>query len=141
MRLPVDHVTASLILHDGDRSEVVIFVSPDEDIARILGAREPFLPMVRAGKVALVARAAIAALGLPTVPTIPQDDDLPLETQLASIRLRSGHVIEGELRWTGAAGSQRTADFLNSDERYIKVHAGNTTHYVVKHHIALVEER
>lgn len=141
MRLPVDHVTASLILHDGDRSDVVIFISPDEDIARILGAREPFLPMMRAGKFALVARAAIAALGIPTIPTLPKDDDLPVETQVASIRLRSGHVVEGELRWTGAPGSQRTADFLNSDEPYIKVHTVTTTYYVVKHHIALVEER
>ncbi len=141
MRLPVDHVTASLVLHDGDRSEVVIFVSPDEDIARVLAAREPFLPMIRGGKLALVARAAIAALGLPSIPSIPQDDDLPVETQVASIRLRSGQLIEGELRWTGAPGSQRTADFLNSDELYIKVYAGNTTYYVVKHHIAVVEER
>ncbi|MBA3457350.1 MAG: hypothetical protein H0T42_29990 [Deltaproteobacteria bacterium] len=64
IRMPVDHVTASLVLHDGERSDVVIFVSPDEDIAKILDSREPFLPLIRAGKVALVARAAIAALGL-----------------------------------------------------------------------------
>lgn len=141
MRLPVDHVTASLVLHDGDRSDVVIFVSPDDDIARILAAREPFLPMMRAGKIALVSRAAIAALGLPSVPTLPKDDDLPVETQLATVRLRSGQLIEGELRWTGPKSSQRTADFLNSVEPYIKVHAADTTYYVVKHHIALVEER
>lgn len=141
MRLPVDHVAASLILHDGDRSDVIIFVSPDENIARILGAREPFLPMMRAGKLALVARAAIAALGLPSIPALPKEDDLPVEMQLASIRLRSGHIIEGELRWTGAAGSQRTADYLNSEEPYLEVHAINTTYYVVKHHVALVEER
>ena len=136
MRLPVDHVTASLVLHDGDRSDVVIFVSRD-----VLGAREPFLPMIRAGKLALVARGAIAALGLPSVPVAPKEDDLPVETQLASIRLRSGQLIEGELRWTGPANSQRTADFLNSDEPFIKVHAAETTYYVVKQHIALVEER
>ena len=141
MRLPVDHVTASLVLHDGDRSDVVIFVSPDDDIARILTSREPFLPMMRAGKIALVSRAAIAALGLPSVPSIPKDDDLPVETQLATVRLRSGQLIEGELRWTSPPSSQRTADFLNSDEPYIKVHAAATTYYVVKHHIALVEER
>lgn len=141
MRLPVDHVTASLILHDGDRSDVVLFVSPDEDIVRILGAREPFLSMMRAGKIALVARAAIAALGLPAIPAIHQDGDLPVETQLASVRLRSGHVLEGELRWTGPAGAQRTSDFLNGDEPYIKVYANDTTHYVIKHHIAVVEER
>jgi hypothetical protein len=141
MRLPVDHVTASLVLHDGDRSDVVIFVSPDEDVARLLAAREPFLPMVRGGKLTLVARGAIAALGVPSVPVIPKHDDLPIETQLAVIRLRSGQLIEGELRWTGAAGRQRTADHLNSDEPHLVVHAPGTTYYVVKHHIALVEER
>lgn len=141
MLLPVDHVFASLILHDGDRSDVVIFTSPDEDIVRILGAREPFLPMMRAGNVVLVARAAIAALGLPSVPVIPQHDDLPVETQTAMVRLRSGQTIEGELRWTGPASEQRTTDHLNSDEPYLTVYARNTTYYVVKHHIALVEER
>lgn len=141
MRLPVDHVTASLILHDGDRSDVVLFVSPDEDIARVLAAREPFLPMMRAGKIALIARAAIAAIGLPSVPMIPKHDDLPLVTQPATVRLRSGELIEGELRWIGPATAQRTADHLNSEEPYLKVHAANTTYYVVKHHIALVEER
>jgi hypothetical protein len=141
LRLPVDHVTASLILHDGDRSDVVLFVSPDEDIGRVLSAREPFLPMMRAGKMALVARAAIATLGLPTVPTVPKEDDLPVETQLSTVRLRSGQLIEGELRWTGAPGAQRTADYLNSDEPYIKVFTADTTYYVVKHHVALVEER
>jgi hypothetical protein len=141
MRLPVDHVTATLILHDGDRSDVVIFVSPDEDIARVLAAREPFLPMVRSGKVALIARTAIAALGLPAMPTISQEGDLPLDKQTATVRLRSGQLIDGELRWTGAASARRTADHLNSDEPYIQVFSGNTTWYVVKHHVALVEER
>ena len=141
MTLPVDHVTASLILHDGDRADVVIFVSPDEDCARVLSAREPFRPMIRAGKMALVARAAIAAVGLPSVTAIATDGDLPIETQKAMVRLRSGHLIEGELRWTGASGAQRTTDFLNSDEPYIKVHTATTTYYVVKNHIALVEER
>ncbi len=141
MTLPVDHVTASLILHDGDRSDVVIFVSPDEEISHVLAAREPFLPLVRSGRTALVARGAIAALGLPDVVAIANEGDLPLETQKAMVRLRSGYVIEGELRWAGARGAQRTADHLNSDEPYIKVFAGNTTYYVVKHHIALVEER
>jgi len=141
MRLPVDHVTATLILHDGDRADVVVFVSPDEDIARVLAAREPFLPMVRAGKVTLVARAAIAALGLPALPAIPREGDLPVEKQAASVRLRSGQLIDGELRWTCVGSSQRTADHLNTDEPYIQVFAGNTTWYVVKHHVALVEER
>jgi hypothetical protein len=141
MRLPVDDVTATLILHDGDRSEVVLFVSPDEDIVRVLTAREPFLPMRRAGKLVLVARAAIAALGLPSIPTIASDDELPVETQAAMLRLRSGQTLEGELRWTAPAGAKRTADFLNDDEAHVTLYAGKTTYYVIKDQIALVEER
>jgi hypothetical protein len=140
-RLPVDHVTATLILHDGDRADVVIFISPDEDIARVLADRKPFLPMIRAGKLVLVARAAIAAIGVPSIPVIPQHDDLPLVTQVATVRLCSGQLIDGELRWIGPATAQRTVDHLNSEEPFLKVHAANTTYYVVKHHIALVEER
>ena len=115
--------------------------SKDEDITRVLAAREPFLPMVRAGKVALIARAAIAAIGLPATPSIHRDGDLPVETQTATVRLRSGQIIDGELRWTGPASSQRTADHLNSGEPFLKVYTASTTYYVVKDHIALVEER
>ncbi|HUQ04557.1 MAG TPA: hypothetical protein VM261_18780 [Kofleriaceae bacterium] len=140
MRLPVEDVYATLILHDGERSEVILFVSPDEDIERVLGAREPFLPVVRNGKVALVARRAIAALGVSTVAETPVDGDLPVETQHASVRLRSGATLEGELRWTAPAASKRTADYLNADEAFVKVHTPETTFYVVKDQIALVEE-
>ena len=124
-------------------------ITPETPVGQIVAA-QPLLAKIFetygidyccGGKLALVARTAIAALGLPCVPKIPKDDDLPVETQMASIRLRSGALIEGELRWTGPPGSQRTADFLNSDEQYIKVYAASTTYYVVKHHIAVVEER
>jgi hypothetical protein len=141
MRLPVDDVYATLVLHDGDRSEVILFVSPDEDIEHVLGAREPFLPVVRNGTIALVARGAIAAVGIPSVTVLPIDGDLPVERQGASVRLRSGVTLDGELRWTAPAGAQRTADYLNADEPIVKVHAGDTTYYVVKSQIAVVEER
>ncbi|MBZ0235664.1 MAG: hypothetical protein K8M05_25270 [Deltaproteobacteria bacterium] len=140
MRLPVDTVSASLVLHDGERAEVVIFVPAGEDVDDVLVAREPFLPVVRDGTIVLVARAAIAALGVPHLPAIPREDDLPGETQAAVVRLRSGVTIAGELRWTAPVGSQRTADFLNNDEPYVKVYGGDTTYFVTKDHIVLVEE-
>jgi hypothetical protein len=141
LRMPVDHLNASLILHDGEHLDVVLFISPSDDIARVLGSTEPFLPMVRNGRVVLIARSSIATLGLPAVPVVPQEGDLPIEKQAAVIKLRSGAKLEGELQWTGPAGRQRTADHLNAEELFFKVHTADTTHYVVKSHVAMVEER
>lgn len=141
LRMPVDHLNASLILHDGEHIDVVLFISPSDDIARVLGSSEPFLPVVRNGRVVLVNRSAIASLGVPAVPVIPQDGDLPIERQPALIKLRSGATLEGELQWTGPAGRQRTADHLNADDMFFKIHTADRTHYVVKSHVAMVEER
>jgi hypothetical protein len=141
MRVPVDYVDALLVRHDGARCDVVMFVPPDEDIVRVLTAPEPFLPMACAGKILLVARTSIAALGVPTIPRIQRDDDLPLERQAAVVHLRSGQTVEGELRWIAAVGAKRTADFLNTDETYVEVHGQDITYCVVKSHIAYVEER
>ena len=138
LRLPVEHVTASLTLDDGDRFEAVLFVSPDEDMPRFLTAPERFLPAMREGKVLLIARTAIASLG---VPSKVVDTALPIETQAAIVRLRSGEVLEGELRWTAPVGQRRTIDYLNSDDPYLEVHAEGRTHYVMKSHVATVEER
>ncbi len=141
MRMPVDHVAAALILHDGERFDGVLFVSPSEDIARVLAAKEPFMPVVRNGRVCLIARTAIASIAMPVSQEPPKDDDLPLEKQAATVKLRSGVLLDGELRWTGSAGQLRTADHLNSSDLHLELHSATTTYYVVKHHIALVEER
>ena len=138
LRLPVDHVTASLILADGDRFDAVLFVSPDEDMPRLLTARDRFLPAMREGRVCMIARAAIASLGVPSRPIV---DELPVETQQAIVRLLSGEVVEGLLRWTAPAGHQRTVDYLNSDDPYLEVHTETQLHYVMKSHVATVEER
>lgn len=138
LRLPVEHVTASLTLEDGDRFDAVLFVSPNEDMPRFLTAPERFVAAMREGKVLLIARSAIASLG---VPAKVIDSELPFETQTAIVRLRSGEVLEGELRWTAPAGQQRTIDYLNSDDPYLEVHAEGRTHYVMKSHVATVEER
>lgn len=141
LRMPVDHVAAALILHDGERFDGILFISPSEDIARVLAAKEPFLPVVRNGRVCLIARTAIASIGVPASLVVPQDGDLPVEKQMSSVKLRSGVVLEGELRWTGGAGQSRTADYLNTEDVHFEVHTETTRYYVVKHHVALVEER
>ncbi len=142
LRMPVDHITASMVLHDGERSEVVLFVPPTEDIPHLLGPSGPrFLAMVLGTGLSLVARDAVACLAVPALPLIALDGDLPVETQCAAVKLRSGVVLEGELRWTAPIGQQRTADFLNSDAPTFELYAGTLIYHLVKAHVARVDER
>ena len=146
LRLPVDHVTAILILHDGHRSDVLLFIAPGEDVTDLLSPGDPFVPMVRNARFCLVARDAIAALGVPISARAEPDDDgdsLPVERQDASVQLRSGVVLDGELRWTAPEGERRTADYVNDALPFIAVHAtdADTTYYISKAQIATVEER
>ncbi|CAN5732532.1 hypothetical protein BH11MYX3_BH11MYX3_37100 [soil metagenome] len=142
LRMPVEHITATMVLHDGERAEVVLFLPPTEDIAHLLGPSGPrFISMIFGSGVSLVARDAVAALGVPAVAVIALDGDLPIERQRASVKLRSGVVLEGELRWTAPFGEQCMSDFLNTDATSLELHAPNMTHHIVKAHVARVDER
>ena len=142
LRMPVDQIDVVLIAHDGARSDAMLFVPPTDAIEHMLGARgNRFLPTIVGGKVQLVARDSIAALGVQSVIPMHQDGDLPVEVQAAVVHLRSGVVLEGELRWTAAIGQSRTADYLNGDGETIELHAPNHTFHIAKSHIARVEER
>lgn len=138
LRMPVEYVDASLVLHDGERSDVIFFVPPGETLARLVSAGDAFLPVMRNAKITIVSRAAIAAVGIVT--TAAADAELPSERQRAAVKLRSGTVLEGELTWTIVSGKQRTADFLNSDSPYFELRAGDTTYLVIKAHVATVQE-
>lgn len=141
--MPVDNVTATLVLHDGARSNVMLFVPAGEDVSGVVAGGRPFVPVVRDGRVCLVARAAIASLAVASaavaVPGAPEDE-LPSERQRAAIQLRSGVRIEGELRWVTETGRRRTTDYLNHEAPFFVVHDGDTTHYVAKAHVATVTE-
>lgn len=141
-RLPIDNVVASLTLHDGDRADVLLFIPPGEDVTRLVGPGDPFVPMFRNARFCLVARDAIAAIGVTAVPPRADDDALPVVRQRAQVRLRSGVTIEGELRWTATDGRKRTTDHVNEPGTYLVVHAvaTQTTYYVVKSQVATIEE-
>lgn len=142
LRMPVDNISVTLILHDGARSDAMLFVPPTEDIARLIGPQgDRFLAMFVGSELTLVARDAIACIGVPSVPRIPHEGDLPVEVQRAAVTLRSGTVLEGELRWTHVAGQARTVDYLNAEGEDIELHAGDTTFHIVKAHVAMVTER
>lgn len=140
LRVPVNIVDAILYLHDGQPSEVMLFVPPSDDLAQFISEGNPFLPVVRAGEELFVARAAIACVGLPPQWAPRFDEDLPVEQQQARVTLRSGAVIEGVMRWVALDGRRRTSDGLNTDAPYLVVHADPTTYLVMKTHIASVSE-
>lgn len=140
LRMPVDNVVATMIGHDGTKADVMLFLPPTEDIGHVLSQGAAFLPMVKAGKLSIVARDTIACFGTPSVPAIPRDDDVPVEKQAVIVTLKSGATLEGEV-WLTAFGTQRTTDLLNEPEPVLRVHGTGTTYFVVKAHVAHVEEK
>jgi hypothetical protein len=144
LRLPVENVNADLTLHSGERAPVMLFVHAGEDVSRVIGEGPPFVPMVRGGRVCLVARDAIACLtvelrhghryaGAP-------EPELPCEHQRAAVQLRSGVVLEGELRWVATTGRKRTTDHLNAPPPVLAVATAELVHFVAKAHIAMITE-
>lgn len=139
LRMPVDYVDATLILHDGERSEVIFVLPPGEDIARVITEGDAFLPVMRDAKIRIVARAAIAAVGVAPAPR-PLEDEMPSETQRAAVKLSSGMILDGELRWTIVSGKQRLTDHLNNEARTIELRSGDKCFVIVKAHVAYVQE-
>jgi hypothetical protein len=139
LRMPVDNLVATLILHDGERAEVMLFLHGGEDIAQLIDSTAQFIPMVRDGRVCIFARTAIASIEVPARPA-PPEDELPLEKQRAVVKLRSGATVDGELRWCAGGTASRTTDHLNADTPYVEVHRAETVAYVMKSHIASVTE-
>jgi len=138
--MPVDYVDATMILHDGDRSEVIFLLPPGEDLARVMTEGDAFIPVMRNAKICIVARAAIAALGL-ALPVVDESEDaLPFEQQKVTVKLRSGMMLEGELRWTAVPGQQRTADYLNGDALTIELRTADKRFVIAKAHVQFVQE-
>jgi hypothetical protein len=139
LRIPVDLIDAAMILHDGERSDVLLFVPPGEELVTLLGGRG-FIAVARGGSECLVARDAIACLAVAAAHAPDVNADLPAQHQAVIVKLRSGVAIEGELRFVAPPGQQRTTDHLNSDSAYLAVHSGETTHLIAKAHVAMVLE-
>jgi hypothetical protein len=142
LRLPVDSVLATLVMHDGERSDVLLFVPPGEGITDLMSPGDPFVSMIRNARFCMVARDAIAVIGMVAASALPDDGALPLEHQRVRVRLRSGSVVEGEMRWTGTEGDRRTADHVNDPAPFLVVHAPEiqTAYYIAKSQVATVEE-
>jgi hypothetical protein len=140
LRMPVDYVDATLILHDGERDEVIFLMPSGEDVTSVLEPGEPFVPVMRNAKICIVARDAIAALGVPLREPSAFEAEMPSEQQRVAIKLGSGLLLDGELRWPVVSGKQRTADHLNTDARYIELRTADKSLFIAKAHVAYVQE-
>ena len=140
LRMPVDYVDATLILHDGERAEVIFLLPPGEDVARVCTEGDAFIPVMVDAKIRIIARDAIAAVGVAPRPMDALEAEMPCETQRATVKLRCGMMLDGELRWTVVTGKQRTADHLNGEVRFIELRSADKSFFVVKAHIAYVQE-
>ena len=140
LRMPVDMVDAVMILHDGDRSDVLLFVPPTEDVARVMSSGSPFLPVMREASMCLVAREAIAALSVAVAHAPRLEEDFPAEEQIVKVTLKSGTVIDGTMKWVPLATGRRSTDHLNSDCTQIVLYTGDRAWIVSKSHVAMVRE-
>lgn len=140
LRMPVDYVDATMIHHDGERSEVIFLLPPGEDLARVMTAGDAFIPVMRNAKMCIVARDSIAALGLPLRALTPFEEEMPHEKQKALVKLRSNMMLEGELRWTVVDGAQRTTDFLKGEAQHVELRTEDKSWFIAKTHISYVQE-
>src|SRR5688572_23724134 len=93
LRMPVDYVDATLIHHDGERSDVIFLLPPGERVARVLTEGDAFVPVMRNAKICIIARESIAAVGMPLLALPNVDDEMPTEKQRVSVKLRSGMML------------------------------------------------
>lgn len=139
MRIPVDHVAATVHLANGEVLEATLFVAFGEDVTTILTRSDGFIPVAVAKNIRHVARASIASIHLPGAKLVTSDE-LPTEQQSVRVHCYDRREIQGEVRWTAAENYRRTIDFLNEPGPYLVVHAREGVTYVRKGHVAWIEE-
>ena len=140
LRVPVDRVAVDLTLADGRRHRGTLFVPPGMAVEEMLAARDRFLPVEEDGRVRLYASAALACISVADVAQGPESERLPEERRRLTVRLKSGDVLEGDLRYVQVTARPRTADLLNEPGATFALHSGDAVRHVVKAHVECVEE-
>lgn len=140
LRMPVDYVDATLILADGERSEVIFLLSPGDDLPTAITQGDRFLPVMRNARICIIARDAIAAVGVPPRVPSPLEDEMPSEHQRVLLKLKTGIMFEGDLSWTVVAGKQRATDHLNNDSMFVELRTPDRSFFIPKTQILYVQE-
>ena len=138
LRVPRDQTPVILVLDDGQRANVCLFVPPGTSVIRVL-ENGPFVPVSYSDGTKLIASASIACVTVSGF-YARDENELPGEEQRVLVRLRSGHVVKGELRWIAHAGYRRVLDHLNDASSHVVVHDAEQVNYIAKGHITAVEE-
>lgn len=138
--VPIDRVTAMLILADGTRREVVLPHGPGQPIEALFESREPFLAVKEGGKTRIYARSVLACVIVGAANQSAYDESLPRSHRLIRTWLRSGVVLEGELRYIAVEGRGRVTDVLNENAQSFSLHTRDAVHHVAKTHVFCVEE-
>jgi len=137
--VPVHRIRATLILDDGSRREVALPRGQGQSIEDLFAARELFVPVNESGGTRIYARSALACV-VADEPE-PADDGLPHKLRAVRVTLRSGIVLEGELRYVAVEGRARVTDVLNEPAPSFPLHAGTVVHHIAKVHVRSIEER
>ena len=136
LRVPRDQTPVILMLDDGQRANAFLFVPPGTSILHTLENSGPFIPVSYSDGTKLVARASIACINVYG----RDESELPTEQQRVIVRLRSGQLVKGELRWIAHTGYRRVLDHLNDASMHVVVYEAEHINYVAKSHIVAVEE-
>jgi DNA-binding NtrC family response regulator len=137
--VPVQRIRATLILDDGSRREVALPRGQGQSIEDLFAARELFVPVNESGGTRIYARSTLACVVADE--SAPDDDGLPHKHRAVRVTLRSGVVLEGELRYVAVEGRARVTDVLNEAAPSFTLYAGTTAHHIAKAHVRSIEER
>lgn len=141
LRVPVERASVEVLLSDGTRHSLVVFQAPGQRLESFAEAPEPFFPAHEQERLRLFARASIVVLsGERRAAQSPGEDDLPETQRTVRVHMRSGEVLEGDLRFVACEGSLRPIDHLNESSRSFPLFTTERVHHIVKAHVIFVEE-
>ncbi len=140
LRMPRDKTPAELILDDGERSYILLFVVPGDRLSLVFEGDSQFMPVIAGTTTRLIARRAIACVTVHVMHAQVEDNGIPQERQQALVRLRGGASVRGELRWVAAPDRRRTLDHLNDETSHLMLWESDYIHYVAKAAVIHVEE-
>jgi hypothetical protein len=141
LRVPVEKASVEVLLSDGTRHSLVVFQAPGQRLENFADAPEPFFPAHEQDRVRLFARANIVALsGERRASRLPGEDDPPETQRTVRVHVRSGEVLEGDLRFVACEGSLRPVDHLNESARSFPLFTTGRVYHIAKAHVLFVEE-
>ncbi|MEJ7730421.1 MAG: hypothetical protein WKG00_14525 [Polyangiaceae bacterium] len=140
--MPVDRVEVELTLGDGSSRKGTVFVPPGSQLAQLFRQSDRFVPIEEDGKVRLYAPGALACVATRvSADADPMSTAIPEERRAVRVHLRSGTVIDGEVRFVPWGDRVRTADLLNEASPTLEVHRRDgALCWVQKTHVEHVEE-